>query len=47
MHNEGAVRTPLGIRSQEGDCGYVYNRQCGVCVRAKSFIGMLDKGNNR
>ena len=25
MHNEGAVRTPLGIRSQEGDCGLQSN----------------------
>ena len=47
MHKPRAEREALGIRSQEGDCGYVYNRQCGVCVRAKSFIGMLDKGNNR
>ena len=22
MHNKKSVRTPLGIRSQEGDCGY-------------------------
>ena len=26
MHNKEAVGTPLGIRSQEGDCG-------GVCGR--------------
>ena len=47
MHKSSAVGEVAFPRSQEGDCGYVYNRQCGVCVRAKSFIGMLDKGNNR